>query len=162
MKTKFFFTILALVLISFTSCGLVLSQSPAYAVKDMLLQDKIGRMKQPNSNPQYEGGIEELKKYFAAHPLQNPDVEGVAFRVHIYFLVDAEGNAKYFDLVTKVDPRTPQKKMLADWGLETLEIVSQMPQRWIPAYVNGQPVDCYQVLSFTVVSGKLDKTVSYR
>jgi hypothetical protein len=162
MKTKFRFAILTLILLSVDSYGQTISNTPSYAVNDFALRDKIGQMHQPDSNPQYEGGIEELKKYFSAHSLQDPKAKGIAFRTHIFFIVDSDGKAKNFDLVYRTDPRTPEKKILADLNVEILNIVSQMPQRWLPAQVDGNPVDCYQIISFTIIDGRLDRTVSFR
>lgn len=40
-----------------------------------------------------------------------------------------------------------------------LEIVNNMPDNWQAATANGKAVDCYQVLSFTVINGKLDEVI---
>ena len=42
----------------------------AYSVEDMLLKSQVGQnLSKPDVTPSYGGGLEELKKYFASHPL---------------------------------------------------------------------------------------------
>lgn len=137
-------------------------QSIVYSVNDRMLAEKIGTLPLPGVGPRYEGGIEELRKYFADNPLKGPEAENLVFRVHIYFMVDKSGQAKNFDLVYRNEPRTPEKRVLGTLAEETLGIVSGMPQKWVPAKLGGEPVDCYQIISLTVIGGRLDKTISYR
>jgi len=80
----------------------------------------------------------------------------IVFRVHIMFVVNCEGKAGNFQLTSK------GKGDLESLANQVLEIVNNMPQNWKPAKKNGEAVDCYQVLSFTVIGGQLNKTVSYR
>jgi hypothetical protein len=77
------------------------------------------------------------------------------FRVKIAFIVNCEGEAGNFEIVTK------GRGDLASYANQVLAIVNSMPQKWQPATVDGNPVDCYQALSFTALSGSLEK-VSYR
>lgn len=126
-----------------------------YSVNDFLVKDKIGEKPNPKTNPTYTGGLDELKKYFITNPLTDERVKESIFRVSIAFVVNCDGKAGNFTIVTK------GRGDLATYANQVLAIVNSMPQNWQPATVDGKPVDCYQVLSFTVVNGQLDK-VSYR
>lgn len=127
-----------------------------YAVgKEFLLKDKIGEKPEPETTPSFDGGIEELKKYFADKPLTDESIKNAIFRVAITFVVDCNGKAGNFMIVTR------GKGHAETFANQVLERVNKMPQNWKAATKNGENVDCYQVLSFTVTGGQLDK-VSYR
>lgn len=126
-----------------------------YAVKEFLLKEEIGDLPEPATSPTFDGGIEELKKYFVERPLTDEQVKDIVFRVLIAFVVDCNGNAGNFMIITK------GKGVAETFANQVLERVNKMPQNWKPATKDGEKVDSYQVLSFTVTSGQLDK-VSYR
>jgi hypothetical protein len=126
-----------------------------YSVDDFLAKEKIGEKTKPTTNPTFTGGLEELKKYFSANPLTDERVKESIFRVSIAFVINCDGKAGNFEIVTK------GRGDLATYANQVLAIVNSMPQNWQPATVDGKAVDCYQVLSFSVSSGQLDK-VSYR
>lgn len=126
-----------------------------YSVDDFLLKEKFGDLTKPTTNPTFTGGLDELKKYFITNPLTDEKATQMIFRVSIAFVVTCDGKAGNFVIVTK------GKGDLATYANQVLAIVNKMPQNWQPATVDGKPVDCYQVLSFTAASGQLDK-VSYR
>ncbi|MEM9686285.1 MAG: hypothetical protein AAF934_05115 [Bacteroidota bacterium] len=126
-----------------------------FSVGDFLLKGAVGDFKKPDKNPQYKGGIDTLKRYFAQNPLTDKRARNSVFRVSIGFKVNCEGNAGNFQIVTK------GKGNLKELSNQVLEVVNTMPSDWIPAESNGQKVDCYQILSFTVIQGSLEN-VSYR
>jgi hypothetical protein len=126
-----------------------------YSVDDFLVKEKFGVIANPTTNPTFNGGLDELKKYFAANPLTDEKVTQLIFRVSIAFVVTCEGKAGNFVIVTK------GRGDLATYANQVLAIVNKMPQKWQPATVDGKAVDSYQVLSFSPTSGQLDK-VSYR
>lgn len=126
-----------------------------YAVNDFLVKEKFGELDKPSSNPVFSGGIDELKKYFASDSLTDEKVKEMMFNVSIAFLVNCEGVAGDFVIVTK------GRGELATYANQVLAIVNKMPQKWQPAKVHGKSVDCYQILMFTIVGGQL-KFVSYR
>lgn len=126
-----------------------------FAVEDMILQDKIGKLPKPGSMPEFEGGLEALKEYFAANSLTNEKAKQMVFRVHIGFIVNCEGKAGNYEVISQ------GKGDLAVFANEVLAIVNKMPQSWKPAKKGGKEVDSYQVLSFTAVQGSL-ASVSYR
>jgi hypothetical protein len=126
-----------------------------YSVDDFLVKEKFGEIAKPTTNPTFNGGLNELKKYFVANPLTDEKAKQMVFRVSIAFVVTCDGKAGDFVIVTK------GKGDLATCANQVLAIVNKMPQNWQSATVDGKPVDCYQVLSFTAASGQLNK-VSYR
>ena len=126
-----------------------------YSVYDFLLKEKIGEKSQPTTNPTFTNGIDELKNYFTDNPLTDEKVQQSIFRVAISFIVDCKGEAGNFEIITK------GKGDMATYANQVLAVVNSMPQKWQAATVEGKPVDCYQVLSFMVMNGRLDK-VSYR
>lgn len=126
-----------------------------YSVDDFLVKEKFGELAKPTANPTFTGGLDELKKYFIANPLTDEKATQMVFRVSIAFVATCDGKAGNFVIVTK------GKGDLATYANQVLAIVNKMPQNWQPATIDGKPVDCYQVLSFTAASGQLDK-VSYR
>jgi hypothetical protein len=129
------------------------SDNRIYIVEDAILKETFGEAPGPSQNPSYKGGAGELKKYFAANPLTDENAKQVIFRVSIAFLVSCEGKAGDFEIITK------GKGELTTYANQVLAIVNRMPQKWEPAKVDGKPVDCYQVLSFTVSEGQLNKFV---
>ncbi len=131
------------------------NEGSLYSVKESLLNDHVGDLSVPHTAPTFEGGIDELKKYFAEFPLTDTRAKEVIFRVAISFVVDCNGNAGNFKIVTK------GKGLAETLANQVLERVNKMPQNWRPAIFDNEIVDCYQVLSFTVTGGQLDK-VTYR
>lgn len=131
------------------------SDEDIYAVEDHLIKEVLGTAPKPQVNPAFAGGAEALKKYFAANPLPDKNARQEIFRVSIAFLVSCDGKAGDFEIVTRNNGE------LLTYANQVLAIVNRMPQKWEPAKVKGKPVDCYQILSFTVSDGKLDK-VLYR
>ena len=128
----------------------------AYSVDDMILKGLVGQdLLKPDANPSFKTGLDELKKYFASHALTDTRTKDIVFRVHIGFLVNCNGQAGSFQIVSK------GKGDLQELAQQVLEIVKGMPQNWQSATANNNPVDCYQILSFTVPNGALDK-FSYR
>lgn len=126
-----------------------------YSVDDFLVKERFGDNEAPSVNPTFDGGLKKLKKYFAENPLTDEKASQMMFRVKIAFTVNCEGKAGNFEIVTK------GRGDLATYANQVLAIVNSMPQNWQPATVDGEPVDCYQALSFTAVGGNLDK-VSFR
>ncbi|NNV56510.1 hypothetical protein [Limnovirga soli] len=126
-----------------------------YLVDDFLAKEKFGELSKPTTTPTFTSGLDELKKYFSTNPLTDERVKESIFRVSIAFMVNCEGKAGNFVVVTK------GRGDLATYANQVLAIVNRMPQNWQPATVDGKTVDCYQVLSFSVSGGQLDN-VSYR
>jgi hypothetical protein len=126
-----------------------------YSAVDFQLKRKYGDLLEPGTNSKFVGGIEQLKKYFAENPLTNPKSKGIVFRTHIGFVVNCNGKAGNFEIVSD---GKGDLKILSE---NVLEIIQKMPQNWEAAKVNGENVDSYQILSFTIIDGVLTK-VNYR
>ena len=105
--------------------------------------------------PTFKGGLDELKKYFLSNPLTDTKAKDIVFRVHIGFVVNCSGQFGNFQIISK---GKGDMQILAQ---QVLAIAEKMPQYWQAATVDNKTVDSYQILSFTVVGGALDK-VSYR
>ncbi|MCF1717031.1 hypothetical protein L0U88_20480 [Flavihumibacter sp. RY-1] len=127
-----------------------------YSVEDMVLKAQVGQsLTKPEANPTFKGGLDELKKYFASHSLTDTRAKDIVFKVHIGFIINCNGQAGNFQIVSK------GKGDLQELAQQVLTVVKDMPQNWQPASFDNKSVDCYQILSFTIVGGALDK-VSYR
>ncbi|MFV0469832.1 MAG: hypothetical protein ACK5MK_12995 [Dysgonomonas sp.] len=122
---------------------------------EFLLKEKVGELPIVDKNPTYEGGIDVLKAYFAKQSLTDNKAKNIVFRVTIGFIVNCNGEVGNLQLLTR------GKGDLETLANQVLEKVNEIPRGWLPANKDGKAVDCYQVLSFTVIDGKLDK-VSYR
>src|SRR5690242_4895307 len=73
-----------------------------YSVDDILLRTHLGQnLTGPGTNPSFDGGPGELKKYFVSHALTNKKAKDIVFRVHIGFLVNCNGQAGNFQIVSK-------------------------------------------------------------
>lgn len=124
----------------------------AFMVEDLLLKEKLGAsLPVPDKNPAFTNGPEEVEAYFARHPLVDPGVKNMGFRVSFALLVNCEGKAGNYAIAT-----TGRGEM-ETYANQVLAVVNRMPQRWQPAIKDGKPVDCYQIMSFTVVRGNLGK-----
>ena len=122
----------------------------------MILKSQVGQnLVKSDINPLFKGGLDELKKYFTLHALTDTRAKEIVFRVHIGFLVNCKGQAGNFQIISK------GKGHLQDLAQQVLTIVKDMPQNWQPATADNKTVDSYQILSFTIAGGALDK-VSYR
>lgn len=127
-----------------------------YSVDDFLLKEAFGNnYSKPDKNPTFNGGIEKLKQYFAQNSLTDKRAQNNIFRVSIGFMVNCNGQIGDFQIITK------GKGDLKELSNQVLDIVNKMPNDWKPAEKNGQQVDCYQILNFSVMQGGLDK-VTYR
>jgi hypothetical protein len=126
-----------------------------FSVNEILLKEKVGEFPVPELSAAYEGGPEQLIKYFADKPLTDIRTKDVVFVVTIGFAVNCSGKAGNFGIITR------GKGLAETFANQVLERVNNMPQNWKPAKKDGNAVDSYQVLSFTVTRGQLDK-VSYR
>lgn len=127
-----------------------------YAVDYKMLTEAIGKHKEPKKTPYYDGDKELMRNYFAKHPLTDDRAKERLFRVVIAFIVNCNGEAGQWQIITK------GRGELAEYANMVLEVVRNMPQRWKPATDRkGNPVDCWQVLEFTVSKGLLT-SANYR
>ena len=120
-----------------------------YYVYNFAIRDRIEGLSQPDYPPTYIDGEEVLKQYFVSHSLTDERGKNRIFRSAIAFVVNCEGEAGNFEIVTKGIGD------LATLSNQVLAIVNKMPQRWQPAIKDGQAVDCWVVVSFRVHLGQL-------
>ncbi len=121
-----------------------------WSVDDKQLGETVGRFKSPKKTPEYKGGKDALRNYFLRHPLTDQRAKQRLFRVRIGFMVNCEGRAGQWQIINK------GKGELFEFANMVLDIVKQMPQNWQPATdKKGNPVDCWQVIEFTVSNGDL-------
>jgi hypothetical protein len=132
------------------------SEAVAYSVDDILLKSQVGEnLVKPDVTPSYYGGPEVLKKYFESHPLTDMRAKGIVFMVHVGFLVNCNGQAGNFQILSK------GKGDLQELAQKVLTTIKNLPENWQFATAGGKATDCYQILSFIVVDGALNK-VTYR
>ena len=125
-----------------------------YTTKNDILTEKFGNsIQNPDKAPEYNGGIDSLKKYFSEHPLTDENAKKYTIDVAICFFVTCSGQAGNFEIIGK-----PYGD-LETYSNQVLAIVNNMPANWLPAIKSGKPVDCYQSLVFTIVNGSLENLV---
>lgn len=128
------------------------------AVRNLLLDDAMPELKDEQYKadiaPAFVGGIDSLQSYFSANALTDPAAANMVFRVHIAFTVHCNGDIGDFKIISNGQG---QLRVLAE---QVLEIAKNMPKKWSIGSKNGQKHDCVQVLSFTVMQGKIK--VSYK
>jgi hypothetical protein len=102
----------------------------------------------PSKNPQYPRGLTGLREYFNQQMLDTTTLQGVTLRIRVGFLVNCEGDAGNFILLTNT------LEDFQKYGEQVLRIASNMPQQWIAGEYKSEKVDCYQIITFTVKDGK--------
>jgi hypothetical protein len=135
--------------------SLFCNKADTYSVDDFLIKSKLGQFPIPTTSPKYPGGVSKLREFFAGKKLADPRATNSVFRVVIGFVVNCNGDAGNFQIITE------GKGDLRELAQQVLKEATTIPGRWNPATANSQSVDSYQILSFTIMSGALDK-VSYR
>ena len=136
----------------FTVCN----EAEVWSVDDKQLAENVGKYKSPKKSPEYKGGKDALRNYFIRKTLTDQRAKERLFRVRIGFMVNCKGQAGQWQLLNK------GKGELFEFANMVLDIVKNMPQNWQPATdKKGNPVDCWQILEFTVSNGDLS-SASYK
>ena len=125
-----------------------------YSVDDSLLKEKIGTFSKPDKTPDFKGGLSEFQKSFAQNSLKHKYSFYFDYSVSIAFVVTCEGKAGNFQILTN------GQGILETYENETLASIKKMSKFWQAATKDNKAVDCYQVLKFTVLKGKL-KDITY-
>ncbi|RYG01507.1 MAG: hypothetical protein EOO02_12625 [Chitinophagaceae bacterium] len=131
------------------------NETRLYSANESLLKSDIGDLHIPDTEATFEGGEEELKRYFLDHPLTDERLSDIVFKVSISYAIDCNGRAGNFTIVSKA------RGKLETYANQILQIVNTMPQKWKPATKSGEKVDSYQQITFIVVRGELTQ-FSYR
>jgi hypothetical protein len=105
----------------------------------------------PDVSPQPKDGIDVLKNYFSKNPLKDERAANSMFRVSIGFVVNCKGEAGNYFIISQ------GKGDLEELANQILEITNELSIKWLPAEKDGEKVDSYQTLSFSVFQGQLDK-----
>lgn len=128
----------------------ICNESSVYSVDDRQLAETVGNFRKPKANPAYKGEKGSLRTWFLNHPLTDQRAQDRLFRVRIAFIVNCKGEAGNWQVISK------GKGELFEFANMVMEIVKKLPQRWTPATdKKGNPVDCWQILEFTVSNGSL-------
>ena len=122
------------------------SKTVNYTVDDYVLRKKVGMdLHIPVSNPSYFGGVNALKKIFAANPIDNSIY---MFRTSICFVVNCKGQIGDFQFL--VDGKVEERQK------QVLDKVKKMSGIWKPAISkDGKPVDSYQVITLTTKGSEI-------
>ncbi len=137
---------LALSSSAFHSCN----PDAVFSIDDKQLASAVGSFPKPKVAPTFEGGVKALRNWFLNNGLTDQRARQRLFRVRIAFQVNCEGKAFNFKVVNN------PKGELFEFSNMVLDIVKNMPQLWHPATDRrGKPVDCWQILEFTVSNGIL-------
>jgi len=126
------------------------SKTVNYTVDDWELRKKAGMdLSIPVVNPSYVGGVDELKKIFAANSI---DDSPYIYRTFISFVVNCKGQIGNFQFMNDAKADKQQQQALN----QILEIVKKMPRKWKPAISKeGNPVDSYQIIKLTIRGSKI-------
>lgn len=94
--------------------------------------------KSAGQNPEFPGGIEELKNFFTKN-IRYPAKarkKGIEGRVMVRFAVNKDGSISRAQVMRTVDPLLEN---------EVLRVISEMP-RWTPGMINDEPVGVYVIV----------------
>ena len=131
---------------SFSVCD----QSAIYSVDDKQLAESVGDYKHPKKNPTYWGDKPTFRSWFLNNPLTDERAKNRLFRVRLAFMVNCKGEVGQWRIISK------GKGELYEFANTVLELVKTMPHKWSPATDRkGNPVDCWQIMEFTVSDGIL-------
>jgi len=129
----------------------ICEDKPVCAVDFYLLEDILTeKHKKPKTAPLFSGGKSKLLKYFSKYKIGDSRSKDLVFRIHIAFMVNCEGRAGDFRLLDNELEGTELKLSRQVFGL-----MKELPQVWKPAVYKGDKVNCYQVLSLTIMNGKI-------
>ncbi|MGH1339512.1 MAG: hypothetical protein ACRBFS_25570 [Aureispira sp.] len=131
------------------------SEKPYLVYDDLLLkalgyeyyeEEQLARI-----TPRPKEGQEALERYFEEKSLTDERAIGTLFMVRIGFLVNCKGEAGNYFIITK------GRGDLEELANQVLEVVNELNIEWLPAEQDGQAVDSYQVLDFSVSDGNLSR-----
>ena len=121
-----------------------------YSVDDKQLAEAVGSYRQPKKSPSYQGGLSTFRNWFLKNPLTDERAKNRLFRVRLAFMVNCKGEVGQWQVISK------GKGELYEFANIVLDLVKTMPHNWDPATDRkGNPVDCWQIMEFTVSDGIL-------
>ena len=134
---------------SFALCG-----EKVYSVnKGALLDVAVGNNERPATAPECTEGLDEFKNYFRLHPIKDGRGAGIIFKLSIAFQVNCNGETGNYRVLSIYN-----NKLFPQLAEKALEVAKEAPLHWSPAKdAEGNAVDCWQVIDFTVVECSLAK-----
>ena len=117
-------------------------------------RDTYKDLSDATSLPAWREGDDTLQAWFNGHPLTDPRSKDMIFRTVLGFKVNCRGEAGEWYIASK------GKGVLFELSNQVLEIAKHLPNGWTPATdADGNAVDCWQVLQFSITEGQLKCTV---
>ena len=105
------------------------------------------KLDQPKEKPEYKGEWWRLVKYYNNNAFDKKRTKDMVFRVSIGFIVNCEGKAGEFKLLSEHEDKE------LTLAREILRLTRHLPMDWEPAKKKGKSVDCWYVITFTVHNG---------
>lgn len=116
--------------------------------------DHYNELPEVAAEPYWTEGNEALQAWFDGHPLTDPRAKDMILRTVLGFKVNCRGEAGEWYIASK------GKGLMFELSNQVLEIAKQLPNGWTPATdADGNAVDCWQVLQFSIKEGQLKCTV---
>jgi hypothetical protein len=127
----------------------ICNKKEVYSVDFKLLSLHLDeKLKKAKTNPKYLGESWRLRRWFTDHQFDYNRAKDMVFRVSIAFVVNCEGKAGNFMLLTEHEDKE------LNMAKELLETAKRLPFDWEPAVKKKQNVDCWFVISITVFNGE--------
>ena len=107
------------------------------------------------SLPHWAEGDSALQAWFDSHPLTDPRAKETMFRTVLLFKVNCHGEAGEWSIVSK------GSGIMFELANQVLDIARQLPSNgWSPATdADGNAVDCWQIIQFSINDGNLKCSV---
>lgn len=118
-------------------------------------RDRHKNLPEATTLPTWKEGDEALQVWFDNHPLTDSRAKEMVFRTILLFKVNCRGEAGEWSIASKGNG------VLFELSNQVMEIAKQLPNSWTPASdSDGNAVDCWQVLLFSINEGKLKVNVT--
>ena len=134
--------------------SLALCGTTLYSVdKGALLDVAVGKNDRPAKTPQCTEGLDAFKDYYRLHPIKDGRGAGMIFKISIAFQVTCNGEVGNYRVISVYN-----NQLFPQLAEKALDVVKNAPFHWSPAKdADGNAVDCWQVIDFTVVECSLAK-----
>lgn len=120
-----------------------------YGVDFKPLELYVGeKLKKPKTPPEYLGENWRLKRHFIDNQFDFNRAKDMVFRVNIAFIVNCEGKAGNFILLSEHEDKE------LNMAKELVETAKRLQFDWKPATKKKDNVDCWFVISITVFNGE--------
>lgn len=118
-------------------------------------RDNYKNLPEATSLPYWSKGDSALQMWFDSHPLTDPRAKEILFVTVLLFKVNCHGEAGEWAIASKGNG------VLFELDNQVLEIAKQLPSDgWIPATdTDGNAVDCWQVIQFSINEGNIKGNV---